>query len=378
MEREYSVPRPGWQRKLEEIGFSYHSMDGKYWDESVCYFFTAEEIDMLESVTAELHEMCIEAAGAIIERDWFDRLAIPEHARNLIVDSWSRDESSLYGRFDFSYDGRYPPKLLEYNADTPTSLIECSAAQWFWLEDVKPDMDQFNSLHEKLIERWRQINADGWIKGPLYFSCIKENEEDLCTVGYMRDTAAQAGLDTVFIFTEDIGWDESRQLFADMDGGEMAALFKLYPWEWLVQEDFGRQLALNKVRMIEPAWKMLLSNKGILPVLWELYPHHPNLLPAYFSADKFRREYVKKPLLSREEANIVIEKNQRVVSKDEGYGEEGYIYQEYFPLPMFDADNFPVIGSWIVGDEPAGIGIREDDTLITSNMSRFIPHYFIP
>lgn len=378
MEREHSVPRPGWQRKLEEIGFTYHSMDGRYWDESVCYSFTAEEIDMLESVTAELHEMCIEAAGAIIERDWFDRLAIPEHARNLIVDSWNRDEPSLYGRFDFSYDGRYPPKLLEYNADTPTSLIECGAAQWFWLEDVKPDMDQFNSLHDKLIDRWRQIAADGWIKGPLYCSCVKENEEDCCTVEYMRDTAAQAGLDTVFIFTEDIGWDEDRQLFADLDGEEMAALFKLYPWEWLIQEEFSSHIALNKMQLIEPAWKMLLSNKGILPVLWELYPHHPNLLPAYFSTDKFRREYVKKPLLSREGANIVIEKSQRLISKDEGYGEEGYIYQEYFPLPMFDADNFPVIGSWIVGDEPAGIGIREDDTLITSNMSRFIPHYFIP
>ena len=138
MEREHSVPRPGWQRKLEEIGFTYHSMDGRYWDESVCYSFTAEEIDMLESVTAELHEMCIEAAGAIIERDWFDRLAIPEHARNLIVDSWNRDEPSLYGRFDFSYDGRYPPKLLEYNADTPTSLIECGAAQWLeWVGDFR-------------------------------------------------------------------------------------------------------------------------------------------------------------------------------------------------------------------------------------------------
>jgi glutathionylspermidine synthase len=378
MERESSVPRPGWQRKLEEIGFSYHSMDGKYWDESVCYSFSAEEIDMLESVTAELHEMCVEAAGTIIERGWFDRLAIPEHTARMIVDSWNRDEPSLYGRFDFSYDGRYPPKLLEYNADTPTSVIECAAAQWFWLEEVKPEMDQFNSLHDKLIARWRQIAADGWIKEPLYFSCVKENEEDLCTVEYLRDTAAQAGLDTALIFTEDIGWDADSQLFADLDGAEMAALFKLYPWEWLIQEDFASHLALNKMQLLEPAWKMLLSNKGILPVLWELFPHHPNLLPAYFNADNFRREYVKKPLLSREGANIVIEKYQRVTSKDEGYGGEGYVYQEYCPLPMFGAGNFPVIGSWIVGGEPAGIGIREDKTLITSNMSRFIPHYFIP
>ena len=57
------------------------------------------------------------------------------------------------------------------------------------------------------------------------------------------------------------------------------------------------------------------------------------------------------------------------------YGEEGFVYQGVAPLPDSTAD-YPVIGSWIVGDEPAGIGIREDDSPITRNSSRFVPHYF--
>lgn len=58
------------------------------------------------------------------------------------------------------------------------------------------------------------------------------------------------------------------------------------------------------------------------------------------------------------------------------YGKEGFVYQQYCPLPSFDG-NYPVIGSWIVDGKPAGIGIREDDTPVTKNTSRFVPHYFI-
>ncbi|HSZ87188.1 MAG TPA: glutathionylspermidine synthase family protein, partial [Puia sp.] len=125
---------------------------------------------------------------------------------------------------------------------------------------------------------------------------------------------------------------------------------------------------------IEPAWKMILSNKAILPILWELYPHHPNLLPAYFEENNME-EFVKKPILSREGANISIISNGRTIESTEGeYGKEGFIYQEYFPLPVFNGNNYPLIGSWIIGQEPAGIGIRESNQLITDNISRFIPH----
>ena len=52
----------------------------------------------------------------------------------------------------YPYDGKAPPRLLEYNADTPTALLEASVAQWFWLQDCFPTADQFNSIHERLID----------------------------------------------------------------------------------------------------------------------------------------------------------------------------------------------------------------------------------
>ena len=380
MIRKDMVPRPDWPQKMEELGFSFHSIDGIYWDERACYEFTAAEIDTLEEATAELHEMCIEAAGHVIDSGDYGRFAIPAEFVPLIERSWNDDEATLFGRFDFSWDGSKgdagAPKLLEYNADTPTSLIEASVAQWYWMQEVvtprRAQADQFNSLHEKLIARLKSLQpaAGG---GVLNLTCVKDNDEDLGNVEYLRDCALQAGWDARRIDIEDIGWDGAH--FVDNEERPIATLFKLYPWEWLVRESFGEHLIARPVALIEPAWKMLLSNKALLVLLWELNYGHPNLLPSYFSPQKFGADYVKKPLLSREGANVTI-RSRGVVRRQPGvYGNEGFVYQSVARLPAFDG-RYPVIGAWIVGDEPAGIGIREDDSPITKNSSRFVPHYF--
>ena len=364
---------------MEEVGFAFHSIDGVYWDERACYRLTAGEVDMLEAVTNELHEMCIKVAQHVIDHNMFDQFAIPPAFVPLVVDSWNNDESSLFGRFDLSWDGRSPPKMLEYNADTPTSLIEASVAQWYWMKEVKPDADQFNSIHERLIECWREISTEMGVK-TIYLACDGTSEEDVGNLDYMCDVATQAGLAPHFIDVTHIGWDAIGKRFVDEQNGAIDALFKLYPWEWMVREAFGANVLTTNTRFIEPPWKMLLSNKAILPVLWELYPDHPNLLAAYFTPQKFATDFVKKPLLSREGANINIKAASGEVVTDGEYGEEGFVYQAYHPLPNFSANgesNYMVVGSWIIGDEAAGIGIREDESPITKNTSRFLPHYFV-
>jgi glutathionylspermidine synthase len=368
VQRETVKPRPDWRRRCEEVGFNWHSMGGVYWDESACYAFDAGQIDRLEEVTAELHAMCLQVAAEVVRTRRFADFAIPDALHDLVAESWRNAEPSLFGRFDLSWDGRGEPKLLEYNADTPTALPEASVVQWHWLEQVKTDRDQFNSLHEKLIERWKSFP-----RNRVHFACVRESEEDLGNVEYLRDCALQAGLDARQIYIEDLGWDGKR--FVDLEDEPLESLFKLYPWEWLAREEFGAHLLLRPARMIEPAWKMLLSNKALLVALWHLYPGHANLLPAYFDEQGFPGEYVKKPLLAREGANVTIRSGNVEMTEPGQYGAEGYIYQGLAKLPEFGG-RYPVIGSWIVGDEPAGIGIREDDGPITRNASRFVPHYF--
>lgn len=372
MERKAGPPRINWQQIVESQGMLYHTIDDEpYWDETACYRFDSVEIDLLETATSELHGRCIEAAQHVIDKDLFHRLEIPSHAVPLIVDSWDKDEPSLYGRFDLAYDGRTPPKLLEYNADTPTSLLEASVIQWYWLKDRYPDADQFNSIHERLIACWREMG----ISSPLYFACVADAPEDFGNLQYLRDTAIQAGLETSHLFMHEIGFDEVSGRYVDLDDAPMDCLFKLYPWEWLVNEYFGRKLATARMRLIEPAWKMLFSNKGLLALLWELFEGHENLLPAGFEQGVFHDNFVIKPLLSREGENVTVHANGQVHAVEGSYGGKGVVYQKLAPIPCIDG-NYPVIGSWVIGGEAAGIGIREDRTLVTTNASRFIPHYF--
>jgi glutathionylspermidine synthase len=370
MQRLTLTPRPNKASKLEEIGFSFHSWDD-YWNESVCYRFNSQQIDELEAVTEELHNMCMQAVDHVISHKRLLQLGFPVHAHSLIEHSWQKREPTLYGRFDLAYDGKSPPLMLEYNADTPTSLLESAVAQWYWLQDVFPQADQFNSLHERLVKRWQQMGIDT----PLHIASLDGNEEDWVCTHYLIETALQAGLRAEHITIENIGWKSNQKCFVDMGGKPISVLFKLYPWEWVFAEPFGKHILGSQTRFIEPAWKAVLSCKGILPVLWELFEGHPNLLPTYFEADRLKH-YARKPLFSREGSNVQLNTPQGLQLPTSGpYGAEGFIYQALAPMPQFEG-RYPVIGSWIVGDQAAGMCIREDKSPVTTNMSQFIPHFF--
>jgi len=300
MERIVSTPRPDYQAKLEAQGLSFHSWDA-YWKEDAYYSFTPQQIDVIEAATEELHVMCLEAASYVIRAGRLTELGVPQQHHKLVADSLSKGAFSLYGRFDFSYDGQGDPKLLEYNADTPTSLLESAVCQWFWLEEVFPELDQFNSLHEKLIERWKALPT----RGVVHVASIKGNEEDWVCSTYMMDLITQAGREARHIAVEDIGWNDRERAFVDLAGEPIAAMFKLYPWEWMLKEAFAQNLKISKTTFVEPVWKSLLSCKALLPILWELYPGHRNLLAAYRDPHGMP-SYARKPVFSREGANTTL------------------------------------------------------------------------
>lgn len=381
MRRLTFPPRPNWRQIAEEHGFFFHHVDGDlYWDESVCYAFTLKEIEQdLEDPAQELHEMCLDLTSEIVgSEELLQKLAIPSSMWDMVRDSWERNEPSLYGRFDFAYDGHGPAKLYEYNADTPTSLYEAAFFQWLWLEDaiklgmVSSATDQFNSVQEHLIEAWQSFN----IPSPMHFASVMDSEEDRATVEYMRDCAAQAGIESIQLFIEDIGIDDNGQ-FIDLEARPIHWLFKLYPWEHMVRDKFAPYLPQCDTTFVEPAWKMVLSNKGILPLLWERHPNHPNLLPAWFHEPATTppvSDFVIKPLLSREGANIHVFKNYEQAFVSEGeYGDEGYIGQALCPPPFINGHG-PVCGVWIANNTACGLGIREDNSPVTGNNARFVPH----
>ncbi|MFO1151352.1 MAG: glutathionylspermidine synthase family protein [Alsobacter sp.] len=378
--------RPDWRDIALREGFDFHQIDGSlYWDETACYAFSLREIEEdLEAPTAELHGLCLAAVEtAVADERWMDRLGVPAWARDAVAASWRAAEPSLYGRFDLSYDGTGPAKLLEYNADTPTALYETGYFQWRWLEDLlgrgwlPEGTDQFNSVHDRLIARWGEIAAGLPEGGGLHLACMGDAPEDRGTIAYLEDCARQAGLSTRFLDIARIGITGKGGFVGEADE-PIDLLFKLYPWEWMLAESYGKAVPACGTRFVEPLWKTLLSNKGLLVLLWELFPGHPNLLPAFFEDDPRAADlgdsFARKPVHSREGANVRLTLRGETVHENAGpYGDGLCVRQALAPLGFFQ-QNYVCVGSWVIGNEPAGIGLREDASPVTGNGSRFLPH----
>ncbi len=401
MQRFALTPRPNWLRRIADLGVDLASNPGSpYWREDAAYRFTEAEIETLHEAGHELMSLVLAATAHVVEQRRFAELGISQPLAEVATLSWRASEPSLYGRFDLCFDGNGPPKLLEYNADTPTALFEAAVVQWHWLEERFPRLDQFNAIHEALIDRWRQARQSGRLTR-VHFACMPDDDDDLLTTAYLMDTAIQAGLDTRLMHLPDVGWNGEH--FVDNDESRIESLFKLYPWDWLAEERFfphvlermvshpvrggatnGQQsacLAPCPFTVIEPAWRVIPASKGILPILWELFPDHPNLLPASFDARGIAGPRILKPLLGREGANIRVDAPEpgggpgAVASPatDGPYASMATIAQTFAPLPDFYGWR-PVIGLWTVGGSPVGMGLREDRCAITGRGARFVPH----
>ena len=367
MRRIATTPRADWRERARRLEFAFAEIAGEpYWDETAYWRFSSAEIDALDDATAELQRLCIAAAGHAVRQNRRETLGIPAAAWPLVVRSWEAREPSLYGRMDLRWDGTGPPLLLEYNADTPTALYEAAVVQWEWLTCAQPGADQFNSIHEALIAAWRTLP----LPETVHFTCM-DGDEDRTTADYLRDTALQGGKQAPFIAIGDIGWD--GRAFVDLAERPIQACFKLYPWEFMLSDAFGAHIAQAGVRWIEPAWRLLLSGKGLLALLWELFPGHPNLLPAFREPGRTGGPEIAKPLWGREGANITAPGQ----TTGGPYGGQGTVHQAWAELPRVDG-RYPVLGSWIVAGKPCGLGIREDATPITTDASRFVPHCFDP
>jgi glutathionylspermidine synthase len=389
MKRVSIAERTDWRTYAEEVGFKFHTFDGEpYWDETAYYQFSLQQIENdLEAPTEELHQMVMDMVGDITRsEEMLTLLDIPRDFWSYVWNSWNKGQPHLYGRMDLVYNGSGPAKLLELNYDTPTSLFETGFFQWVWLEDqinagvLPAQADQFNSLQDKLEQAFRELN----LAQPFYFSSVCESVEDKGTVDYLMDIAIQAGVDARYIAIEDLG--ELQGQLVDLENQPVNGLFKLYPWEFMLQEEFARVVISSQTQIIEPGWKMLLSNKGILPLLWQRYPNHPNLLPAFFETPKSEpmgAGWVRKPLFSREGANVdLMTETGETISAQGPYNDGRYVRQALHALPKFrdehrNADTYTMLGSWVVGDSAAGICIREDATLITKDSSRFLPHIIL-
>ncbi|SDH14487.1 Glutathionylspermidine synthase [Vibrio xiamenensis] len=381
-------PRDKWQDRVCRLGFDFFEVSQKYpyWVDDRYFQFDMGQVDQVDKASEALHDMSIKAVQHVIENDMLDKFGVPVQYHQLIKHSWRTDKSYLYGRFDLAWDGKHPPKLLEYNAQTPTSLFEASVVAWDWLEcnvsrGLLPSYtDQFNILDEQLILQFKTLLVEKQPETPiLHFIVSEESEEDLRTVKYLAACADEAGWESIWLDTGDIQLTEDQR-FADHESKLITTAFWLYPYEFALLDEYAQYIEHAGMKFIEPLWKVLLSSKALLPVLWQLYPGHENLLPCYFSDDPkvcLIKDKVTKPIYSREGANIsIVFAGEDIEISDGCYGAEGFVTQQYWPLAKFQYGRC-VIGSWMVGRVGSGISVRESYSRITDDVARFIPHVII-
>ena len=147
---EAGVVRPGWEAEVEAQGLVYNRTElpggevRSYWREGPFYDFTMAEVERLEGWVAQLFEMCVAAGDHVVEHDLFDRMGIPPIARPEIRRTWEAEPPSVYGRFDlWDHGAGSTPRLLEYNAQTPTSLVESAV----------PEDDVFAGVRERVPQQ---------------------------------------------------------------------------------------------------------------------------------------------------------------------------------------------------------------------------------
>lgn len=393
MYRKFMSPRINWDKKVEADGLCFaHCAGGPYWTESmpkpVYYEFNKFEIAEIQFAAEVVHQHSLEAVDYVIRNNLMSSMDIPSEFHEMIKRSWLERDNHFYGRFDFSFndDGIH---LLEYNADTPTALLESSVVQWNWLQDLKEDgtfkshYDQFNMIEEDIVDRFKFLKSRFGIN-QMHFSCAEHDFlEDETTTVYIMELAQKAGIESFFTYDHQIAamcYFDDKVFFGDHELKQIRNIFLLKPWEDMFRMEYGKYIEGSGCRFFEPSWKSILSNKAILPILHKIAGDCKYIKKSFYNKDYFVKNginYVEKPFFSREGDNIKMIGSNGTIEETGGvYANERKIYQEYCGLKNFDG-NYPVLGVWVIGDKVSGMGIREDDSMITKDTSRFIPHIII-
>ena len=376
---------------LESIGFVWHTdSDNSSYISDEIVIINEHEANAYYEACNELYDMFSEAGQYVIDNDLFHDINIPFNLIEMIKESWENDVHwHLYSRFDLAggIDGK-PIKLIEFNADTPTSLFETAIIQWAMLKaNGLDEASQFNNLYEALkdnfkriitldtdVEKFEEYYANlGW---KILFSSISSSSEDINTTKLLEHIANEAGFNTDFEFIENVQFNDDG-IFKDEESFEF--WFKLIPWENIAIEESELALILTEIIkekraiIFNPAYSLMFQSKGFMKILWDLYPNHPLLLETSFEPLENKKQ-VEKRCFGREGANtkIINSDGSIDVQTDGDYEGHKAIYQEYVELPTDSMGNSYQAGVFFAY-EACGLGFRRGEKIL-NNMSKFVGH----
>ncbi|WP_310482494.1 glutathionylspermidine synthase family protein [Chamaesiphon sp. VAR_48_metabat_403] len=428
--------RSNWQHHIKENAYQADVLSDaqqKYWVEALpqpfAIEFDCQEETAISEATDAIWAMCVEFL------DWFftdnedgdiDRrlkaLQIRPEYWQAIKNSWDRTEPvedlSLCVRFDLAVTTDGQIKLLEINGETPLLGAE-TVYQWNWFVDymhnhqrgkypLPSDASQFNEFWDAIAGQWRRIVAGYNLKQHGISFLVDENlEEDaemaMQLIQILHDEV-DPNIYTQIVYLRGLKDERGREIqrglgldddgyFVDHVNDRIPVLWKMYDWSDL-QNDMANavttqalaaRLETGEVKIVEPLWKQVISNKGALAMMWEQFKdseYRQYLLATYLDTDNSYEStqlllgmHVRKPMLGLEGVATSIESGFGSLEQKEsfGYGAEGFIIQEYIELPQAFGYHY-AIGSWAIDGAAAGIIIRGDTSKITGRHCLIIPH----
>jgi glutathionylspermidine synthase len=376
---------------LENIGFTWHTdIDKSSYISNEIINISQEEASAYYDAANELYEMYCEAGQYVIDNNLFHELDIPFNLVELVKKSWQDDVHwHLYGRFDLAggINGQNI-KLIEFNADTPTSLYETAIIQWAMLKQNNfEESKQFNSLYEAIGDNFKRLitlNDDinsfdehyNKLKWKILFSSVKGNDEEEHTVKLLQHIASEIGYKTDFAYIDDVEFSDDG---ISKDDELYEFWFKLIPWEDIAIQEGELAVRLTdiinhqKAIILNPAYTLMFQSKGIMKVLYEMYPNHPLLLKT--SNEPLQNiKQVEKMCFGREGENIAIinDDNSLDIKTDGEYENGKAIYQEYVEFPKDNSDNYYQAGVFYAY-EACALGFRKGGKIL-DNMSKFVGH----
>jgi len=375
---------------LESLGFVWHTdSDESSYISDELVVISEKEAEAYYKASNELYDMYVEAAEYVIKNDLFHEIGIPFNLVDTIKESWENDVHwHLYGRFDLAggIDGK-PIKLLEFNADTPTALFETAIIQWAILkQNNMEESSQFNGLYEALVDNFKRLvmleedvsdfeeRYDGW---KFLFTSVRGNAEEENTVRLLQHIAKEAGYETEFAYIDDVEFDEIEGISYQDESYEL--WFKLIPWEDIALEESDLAMILKniisnqKAIIFNPAYTLLFQSKGLLKILWDMYPNHPLLLESSFDPLEGQQQ-VRKPVFGREGGSIsILDADGDVIEHvDDEYDNHKMLYQAYTGL-VTDTHGDSYQAGVFYAYEACGLGFRKGGKIL-DNMSKFVGH----
>lgn len=338
-----------------------------------------------------------------VKEDLLTKMNFSRYQKDLILNAEHMDLFSYLCRFDFVYDAKEDTyKCIEFNAATPMGITE-SAISNSVINDYYQTKSP-NHIEKGLVDMWDHIRKEKNIAPDeiIYFSSLKDHEEDRYNVEFQMNHAAHTGR-VQFIALEDIQVNEDG-LF-DEKGHRINYWYKLFPVEFWEKEphQFSNNLLKivieQSVTLINPIDAFFAQNKGFYAWVWSLAEDKEalitdqarqtikkHMLPTYFEKPQSFKDYVVKPIFGREGNCVDIYKNNHLLFKDEEheathyYDQQPKIYQQYIEMPELTVETWdgPYTGKWLIGSYMIGgvsCGLyHRVGHIVTGSQSLYIPY----